>query len=235
LTLHGSRLAPNWFPPPRPLERGAASYGVEMAKKNIDWERIEKEYRLGQKTLRTIAEEFGVSHVAIVKRAKKEQWVQDKSKEVREKTKAGLLGYQEGVTKKVTNPTREDIEVAVQTNIQVITSHRKSIQHGRKVVDLLSRQLESAAEDREDLERQIVEETETEGKADGKRRTTLLKAIALPAHAGVVRDLSTALKNLVAMERQAFNIDDNGAAAEDALSTLLDKIAERSTPLVKDE
>ncbi|MNG38877.1 hypothetical protein D3C84_1267350 [compost metagenome] len=36
----------------------------------------------------------------------------------------------------------------------------------------------------------------------------MLKAVSLPLHAGVIRDLSTALKNLIPLERQAYNLDE---------------------------
>lgn len=44
-------------------------------KKVIDWEAIELDYMAGIKTLRVIAEEHGISHVAINKRAKRDEWV----------------------------------------------------------------------------------------------------------------------------------------------------------------
>ena len=39
-----------------------------------DWEAIELDYRAGIKTLRQIAEEHGISHPAIAKRAKRDDW-----------------------------------------------------------------------------------------------------------------------------------------------------------------
>jgi hypothetical protein len=36
----------------------------------------------------------------------------------------------------------------------------------------------------------------------------MLKAVSLPTHAGVLRDLSIAQKNLIYLERQAFNLND---------------------------
>ena len=39
-----------------------------MTRPAIDWEAVEREYRAGVKTLRQIADEFGVSNPAIVKR-----------------------------------------------------------------------------------------------------------------------------------------------------------------------
>jgi hypothetical protein len=47
---------------------------TDEAKKHVDWELIERDYRAGIKTLRQIGEERGVSHVAIVKRSKIGGW-----------------------------------------------------------------------------------------------------------------------------------------------------------------
>ena len=50
-----------------------------------DWERIELDYRAGVKTLRQIAEEHGISHVAITKRAKRDGWTRDLSAKIQSK------------------------------------------------------------------------------------------------------------------------------------------------------
>jgi len=44
-----------------------------------DWQQIELDYRAGIKTLRQIAQENGISHVAIDKRAKRQEWTRDLS------------------------------------------------------------------------------------------------------------------------------------------------------------
>lgn len=46
-------------------------------RKQIDWEKIELDYRAGIKTLRQIADEHGISNPAISKRAKRDDWSRD--------------------------------------------------------------------------------------------------------------------------------------------------------------
>jgi hypothetical protein len=203
----------------------------EKSRKKPDWEAIERQYRLGQKSMRVIADEYGVNVSNISRRAKRDGWVQDKSDEIRQRTNASLAAQQERNT-----PTREDIEVAVQTNRQVIINHRKSIKSGQHLVDLLHSQLQQAAEHRAEIEDEIFDATQGEdGKPDLKRRNAMLKAVSLPAHVGTLRDLSTALKNLVALERQAFNIDSQSSGDTDPVSNLLDEVAKRAAPLVRSE
>lgn len=182
-----------------------------MARKQVDWELIEREYRAGQLSVRALAEKHGVSHPAISKRAKAGNWVRNATAEVRERTQAALIAGQdlEEVTsgnRKVTTPTPDTIEVAVQTNLAVIGRHRRDIGHGHRLVGLLFSQLEEAALHREEIEDEI--ERECVGDETTARRTRMLKAVSLPSHAGVIRDLSTALKNLIPLERQAYNLDE---------------------------
>jgi len=217
-------------------------------KRKYDWEAIEKEYRMGQKSIRTIADEFNCVHTTIIRRAKREGWVQDKAGEVRQKTSAALLvapalvqnqsGAKKMVREKCTTPTHDDIQKAVLTNVEVIRGHRKSIQKGRNIANLLASQLESAVENREELKDEIIEATKNKG--DGKpkvqSRIQMMKAVSLPAHAAVLRDLSTALKNFIPLERQAFNLDVPGATLEDVLNALpgkfRDSVREALTDIV---
>lgn len=59
----------------------------EADKKPVDWELIEKDYRAGIKTVRQIAEERGISHTAINKKAKQFAWERDLEKRVQTKAK----------------------------------------------------------------------------------------------------------------------------------------------------
>jgi hypothetical protein len=190
---------------------------MTMAK--YDWEAIEREYRMGHKTLRTLSVEFGPHPSNISRQAKKHGWVQDKTQEVRERTRAALIeqnatGDGDARNKKRNNPTPEDIDRQVRTNISVIRDHRSGIKKGMGLVSVLSDQLKDVAQNREEYEGQIVQDTEpaAEGdRVDLKRRNAMLRAISLPANAGTLRDLSTALKNFVALERQAYNLDEAGS------------------------
>jgi hypothetical protein len=57
------------------------------AKKIIDWELIERDYRAGLKTLRQMADEYGVSHVTIAQRAKRYSWERDLEKKIQQAAK----------------------------------------------------------------------------------------------------------------------------------------------------
>lgn len=58
-------------------QEASDSAKAKADQKFIDWEAIEKHYRAGLKSLRTIAEEYGVSEGAIRKRAKRDLWTRN--------------------------------------------------------------------------------------------------------------------------------------------------------------
>lgn len=205
-----------------------------MTRKVLDWDAIEREYRTGHWSIRALGTKHDVSAAAISKRAKRDGWVQDASAEVRERTRAALLiqpkdGKAEPevntvnakVNTKVNTPTQADIEVAVQTNVQVINRHRKDIGQGQRIVGLMMAELIEGIQHREEVEKVIHEETADD--ASLQRRNRMLKMVSLPARAGTVRDLSTAMKNLVLLERQAYNLDDHGS--EDSIEDRLMRLA----------
>lgn len=180
-----------------------------MAKAKYDWEAIEKDYKLGQLSVRAIAQKhnFKGSHSAITSRAKRNGWTRNVTKQVQELTREGLVsGINKDCAHFAHTPTREDIEAAALTNIQVITQHRQDIRAGRTLVNLFMEQLQDSANARDVIEQDIIAETEEDQTT--VRRTSMLKAVSLPSQAGVLRDLSVALKNFIPLERQAYNITD---------------------------
>lgn len=181
-------------------------------RKVIDWEAIEREYRAGQLSIREIAGIQGVSHVAIMKRAKRDGWERNLSEAVREKVTARLVT--DGVTGK---SAKETVELAAERGVQVIREHRASIGRGQKLVSALFTELEEATDCRDEIKEAI--EIETADDQNGKRRAMMFRALALPSRSGVIVNLAGALKTLVSLERQAFNLDD-GASPGDGVQTV---------------
>lgn len=173
-------------------------------RKVIDWEAIEREYRAGQLSVVEIGRQYGLSHTAINKRAKRDGWTRNLADRVRKEVSARL------VSETVSPETeRAAIEPAVARAVHVIKGHQASIGRYQKLVDAMGGELEEANLNREDIEAAIEAETEHDG--NGKRRSMMLRAVALPSRSSVVVNLSSALKTLVGLERQAFNLE-NGPA-----------------------
>lgn len=173
-----------------------------------DWESIEKHYRAGVLSLREIAKQHGVTDTAIRKKAKGGEWQRDLTARVAERARAELVRTQvrSANAQDQVRTEREIVTSAAATVVQVVREHRKDIAAGRGIVALLSAQLLDVAGQRDEFE--AVIEEECAGDKTGERRGKLMKAISLPVHAATVRDLSTAMKNLIGLERQAFSIGD---------------------------
>jgi len=85
--------------------------------------------------------------------------------------------------------------------IEMIRQHRGDIRGARELALTLLGQLQDIAGHRDELLRAIDELAEP-----GQRRQAMHRAIALPTHIAAMRDLSTTLRQLIPLERQALGI-----------------------------
>ena len=207
-----------------------------------DWERIELDYRAGVKTLRQIADEHGISHGAINKRAKRDGWERDLAEKIQQK--ADALVSKSLVSNPVSTETkiaeREVIEANAQAIATVKLAHRKDIQRARGITMRLLEELEyqTGAENVYLLEQMGELLRNDDDKGQDKLNDLYHKIISLPGRAKTMKDLGESLRVLVALERQAFGLDDKDNAPVDALTSLLHGIAKTSgnafVPVVDD-
>lgn len=198
-------------------------------KKVIDWEKIELDYRAGVKSLREIASEQGVSDTAIRKRAKRDDWVRDLSAKI--KAKADDLVRKEQVRSEVRTQNTVSEKETINANANLVASvrlsQRKDIQRSRKIAMSLFDELEHQVgiENVENLE----ELGELLRSDDDKGRDALndlyMKIISMPGRVKSMKDLSDTLKTLIALERQAFGLDDENNKPVDALTALLERVS----------
>lgn len=204
-------------------------------RKKLDWEAIEREFRAGVLSIREIGAKHGCSDTAIRKRAKKDGWKRSLADKVRQRVREKM------VRSEVCEPSASDeevIEAAANRGFEVQQIHRRDIREAQVVLSSLTKQLAEYIENRDDIESQIEDETKDD--SGTKRRNRMLKAVSLPSHAGVLRDLSVALKNLIPLERQAFSLDDEGGGISiDELLGLITKknpqVASRVVEMLRDE
>ncbi len=182
--------------------------GSKPQRATADWESIERLYRAGVLSIREIAKIHEVSDTAIRKKAKELGWERDLTAKVQAKARDELVraSVRTALTRENLRTERDIIEEAALTVVAVVREHRSGIATARRIVAVRSGQLLAAAGQRDALEVLIEEETAADASSD--RRNKLYKAISLPSHATTARDLSMAMKNLIALERQAFNVPD---------------------------
>jgi hypothetical protein len=177
--------------------------GVSRSKP-IDWEAVERAYRAGMLSLREIAAQHGLSDTAIRKRAKRDGWARDLTAKVRERVRSQLVRIETETANE-----NELVDEAANQVVAMVREHRKGIRQLRSIAERLATRLTG----------------ELDGVGEDGKQPSLL------GHAAAVRELSTVMKTLVPLERQAFNADEpeppkavDGAPAT-ALDALLGKLA----------
>lgn len=196
-----------------------------MTAKQPDWEAIERAYRAGSLSIRTIAERQSVSDTAIRKKAKALGWARDLSdqvrKEVRSKLVRGEVRNDQGANCEL---DAEIIEEAAEEGARVVRSHRRDIRKATNLANLLMDDLLSTIQRREEIEEDI--EAETSEDNNGMRRASMLAAVSLPSNSKTLFQLSSAMKNLQVLERQAYSLDEKEKTDEaDELSKMMDELS----------
>lgn len=107
-----------------------------MTKRQIDWEKIELDYRAGIMSIREIASKHGITDTAIRKKAKAQDWVRDVSAKIQ--AKADKLVRIQEVRKEVRNSQeyKQTEKQLIDENAQIIAdirlSHRKDFVRFKK-------------------------------------------------------------------------------------------------------
>ena len=194
--------------------------------KTTDWEAVEREYRAGQLSVSEIGRQHSVSHTAINKRAAKEAWVRDLAARVRQEVSARLVSDEVSEAN-----AHEAVDVAARRGVEVVRSHRRDIGRGRDVLARLVEELDMVTAHRAEIEGEIEAFTDPGDGASEKslasaekRRAAMHRAVSLSSRAGAMMSLSSAMKNVVGLERQAFSLDDDSDDG-DPLQIIINKPA----------
>ncbi|WP_289241951.1 hypothetical protein [Delftia sp.] len=190
----------------------APSAGAQPRPPLPDWERIGLDYRAGIKTLRQIADENGITHGAINKRAKRDGWEQDLSQKIQ--AKADALVSRAAVSSQVSADTKVREQAVIDGNAQAVADvrlgHRKDARRVRQLTNRLMDELEQQTDPAtlaklQELAAAVVAPGEKPGR---DRYGELLEAvISLPERSKTLKVLAESLRIVVDMERTAFGMD----------------------------
>ena len=198
-----------------------------------DWERIELDYRAGIKTLRQIADENSITHGAINKRAKRDGWERDLSQKIKAKAEALVSKtlVSNEVSKERRIAERDVVDAGANAIVEVRLGQRRDIQRSRTLSMALMEELEAmVGRDTVELMSKLGELMRDENSRGVDRLNDLYhKIISLPDRVKAMKDLSECLRVLIALERQAFGLDDKDNETVDSLTSLLHGIANRSS------
>ena len=179
-----------------------------MARKAVDWESVEREYRAGIRSLKDIGVEFGVSDAGILKRAKREEWQRDLTERIRAKAEAKVSAAL--VSEKVSAESNANERIVVEANAQVIAdtvlNQRRDVSRSRSIVQKLFDELEAQGDGLEDLAMlgEALESGDEEKLAQIAR-----KVIAFPSRVDSAKKLAESLRTLVELERKVLRIKDD--------------------------
>ncbi|MDD1131152.1 hypothetical protein [Pseudomonas shahriarae] len=203
-----------------------------MSTKQPDWEAIERAYRAGVLSVREIAASCGVSHTAIQKRAKANGWERDLKAKIKAKADS-LVAKREVATQvasKSVETEREIIEVNAEVIANIRMAHRGDISRCRSLTNKLLDELESLTDEQgtiKSLIKQFKEGEYEDGEAMADMLALANKIGALPSRTKTMKELAETLKTLVALERQAYDLDTkSGGNDADELSKMMDELSQ---------
>jgi len=203
-----------------------------MTGKQPDWEAIERAYRAGVLSVREIATAHEVSHTAINKRAKRDGWDRDLKAKI--KAKADALVSKREVSTEVSSKQAETEREIIELNAEVIANirmaHRGDISRGRRLTNKLLDELEALTDEQGTI-KELIDQLKDGDHEDGEAMADVLalakKMSALPARTKTMKELAETLKTLVALERQAYDLDaKQGGSEEETLSKLMDELSQ---------
>lgn len=207
------------------MKKAAKNYKkVAAPRPDTDWDAIQLAVAVGQLSQAVIARSHGITPARLSQKIKEMGWPKGtlfnatikkvKEKHIPEVIPENTGGFNDKFNTSYAREREERaIEVAAAGAIQVVRYHRSLLGRAQSVAETLLRQLETAINHRPLLEDIAIELTK--GVDDSKRRSFLLGAVALNEQAGILRNLTSSLKNLVPLERTAHAIDRMEEAEEE--------------------
>lgn len=202
-----------------------------------DWIIIEKDYRCGIKPLRLIAEENGITHGAINKRAKRDGWTRDLAAKIKAKAedKVSKAAVSAVVSAQSLVTENQVVEANAELQYRIRMEHRADIKRSRDLMKSLLSELEVTTDNR-DLFEQLGELLDESGPDSNgvwrkdKQNEIYMKVISLTGRTDNSKKVVEMLEKLVRLEREAFGITDGGAekgGVEDMLKSIGRKLQEQ--------
>lgn len=178
-------------------------------RKQIDWETIESEYRTGQFSDAELSRRHGCSRTAIQKKSQKLGWAKDLTQAVRQSANAKLIAVDAKVAGEVAGcNAKSATDAAADRRVNVVLSHRQDINRLR---DLEERFLSELIDNPTKL---YI--TQYQGEIVEKE-----VGIAVTDKCAALNNLANVQHKRIAMERQAFNIDDGAGNKPSGISDAL--------------
>lgn len=199
-----------------------------MAKKvKANWEAIELAYRANVKTVAQIAEDFNVKDSTLRSRAKRNGWSRDLGKRIRLEAdnivNANAVKREVGRLESMDNAT---VEENAKLTASIRISHREDIGKARALSMMLLEDLKAqiGTDNRKRLEDLFIAALKANA-IDESALEAYERVTSVSNHVRTLKDLADIMTKFVALERQAYGLDDADSSPIDALTSLLHSIA----------
>ena len=178
-------------------------------------ERLEQDYRMGEKSMPKIASEYGIHERTLRRMAEKFGWVRNLRGRVARHVYDKLHGA-EPMDRPTFTKEEAAVEHAAVNAVTMIQEHMQTAHAVFQLTGIAAQQLEDAMGRRHEIEELIREETPD---ADGrpgraqavaaKKRDAMMRAVSLPTHVATLKDLAIAMKAVVELSRVLMGIHDS--------------------------
>ena len=203
-------------------------------RKQVDWEGVERDYSAGLLSLRELADKHGTKESSIRYKANQKDWTRDLSKKIEQKTNEKLrktelrteLRSEKAISEK------EIIEVNAQAIVNIKLAHRGDIRKSKNIVNALFDELELTTDNRELFE-QLGELLRQESESGHDKLNDIYKkCISMPQRIDGVKKLTDALKTMIGLEREAYDITAAPTATDNAMSSFVKSLQGSSVQVV---
>lgn len=182
------------------------------APKLVDWERVEAEYRVGIKTLREIAEPYGITEAAIRKRAKRDKWPRDLTTRIRLKAedkvrKAECVREPSSLLSE--HDEEEIIELVATKNAEIVSKQCIRVDGALVLADAMYQELRSQTEELEDYKKLGEIMYSPDDKGQDELNKAYMKAISLPGRIDSLKKLAESTRTMTELQRKIHKIDDD--------------------------
>lgn len=178
-----------------------------MSRKKIDWAAIERDWRTDKFTLHELERKHGVGYASISRKATREGWKRDLGAMIKQQTAILLQEEAQGSAKE----TQKVIATAAELNKRVILGHREDIATLRRLVKSMVAKIEAMGL-LGDADLLAFYKLAKGAQYEAAEIKALLKNVTnacnTPAQVAALKNLSDTLAKLVALERQAFALDE---------------------------
>lgn len=233
-----SQTAPKAPPPKAPKAPRSGAKAVS-ARKRVDWEAVERDFRTGSFSKRELSDKHGIDPATLSRKIKADQkedpdrWKADLKSLVRQATSAKVMAamvrakinedmkaeINAVVNSEVNSKVKEyqsevnsTIQVAAEVNTNVILKHRSDIEHTRKVAADLLAEVSTArlmAQEQTLLAKILAGDGDAQALKEAQQ--VVRKALDFSTHVASVKSLVETFTKLQTAERVAFSLDDNPA------------------------